>query len=159
MQPLQKNLLPVVYLAIGTAALCLTCVYYSVCRAVPPALLSWFVIDDIPKNCQIQYLAHSLPTLGHVFAFTVISAAFVDQKLRYIGLCAALWCLTNISFELLSSLQTATVARVLPASVAQLVTLGTFDFGDLGAAVLGAMLAVCVVQLVSQLGIFANRWR
>ncbi len=64
-----------------------------------------------------------------------------------------------MSFELLSSLQMATVASVLPTSAAQLVTLGTFDTGDLGAAVAGAILAVCIVQFISQLDIFANRWR
>lgn len=135
-----------IYIAIGAGALFLGSLYYAVCRPDPPLLISWFVAEqEIPRICRIQHLGYSFPTFVHVFGFSLISAAFIDRRLGYIIICVSMWFFINVFFEVISLLPITTVENILPTSVAQVITVGTFDGYDIVAAFWGAICAILVI--------------
>lgn len=135
-----------IYIAIGAGALFLGSLYYAIYRPDPPLLISWFIADqEIPGTYHIQYIGNSFPTFVHVFGFSLISAAFIDRRLGLIVICVSVWFFINVFFEVISLLPVTTVANILPTSVAQVLTVGTFDCSDIVAAFLGAICAILVI--------------
>ena len=102
-----------------------------------------------------------LPSFVHPLAFSLLTAAALPAKStaatpRY-GVCAA-WCAVNLLFELgqhaavrepLAAALLDLPGRTLPARwLASYFLRGTFDVGDLIAAMLGALAAAAVLHLV-----------
>lgn len=99
-----------------------------------------------------------LPSFVHPFAFSLFTAAALPPSAApRDGVCAT-WCAVNVAFELGQHQQlSARLAEALQAgfgqgalarSLANYFVRGTFDVGDLVAAVLGAMAAAGVLRLM-----------
>jgi hypothetical protein len=102
-------------------------------------------------------LGQWLPSFVHPFAFSLFTAATLQSRSawRY-GACAA-WCAVNVAFELgqhpqVSSRLATALQGIGPASLtrplANYLLRGTFDGGDIVAAVLGALAAGSVLWLL-----------
>jgi hypothetical protein len=97
-----------------------------------------------------------LPSFVHPFAFSLFTAAALRPRStpRY-GVCAA-WCAVNIAFEIgqhallarhLAELLYGTLGYTsLARSLANYFVRGTFDIGDIAAALLGAVAAAGVMR-------------
>jgi hypothetical protein len=103
-------------------------------------------------------LGQWLPSYAHPFAFSLFTAAALPPSAapRY-GACAT-WCAVNVAFELgqhpqlsgrlAEALRAGFGQNALARSLAGYFVRGTFDVGDLVAAVLGAMAAAGVLRLM-----------
>ena len=135
-----------IYIAIGVSALFFGFLYYAFCRPDPPLLISWFVSEqEIVGIYNIQHFGYSFPTFVHVFGFSLISAAFIDRRLSYIIICVSTWFIINVLFEIFSLIPITTMESIIPTSVAQVITEGTFDYYDIVAAFWGAIFAIYVI--------------
>jgi hypothetical protein len=103
-------------------------------------------------------VGHWLPSFAHPFAFSLLTAAALAARCtwRY-GACVA-WCVVNLAFEvgqhprfsaaLAHWLQRSRGPTSLTRPLVSYVLRGTFDRGDIAAAVLGALAAAVVLWLV-----------
>jgi hypothetical protein len=96
---------------------------------------------------QLRPLLGSAPTFVHVVAFSLMSASIVGRSQGRIFLVCGGWALIEISFELAQYptishwlLQRTFFVSSIPHMRAYLV-FGTFDYGDVLAAIVGAALA------------------
>lgn len=99
-----------------------------------------------------------LPSFVHPLAFSLFSAtALPARSLPRYGVCLA-WCAVSVAFEigqhtqvrqpLAHALQAAFGDSAVPRAVANYFLHGTFDPGDIVAAVLGAVAAATVLRLM-----------
>jgi hypothetical protein len=101
-----------------------------------------------------------LPSFVHPLAFGLFTAAVLPARpgLQYAA--CAFWCVVDVAFELgqhpgVSAQLAAAIDHGLgslqfAARLANYFRLGTFDWGDIAAVVLGALAAAVVVCLMSQ---------
>lgn len=105
-------------------------------------------------------LGNWLPSFVHPFAFSLLSAAIrAPSAAPAYGTCAAWWAV-NVLFEIGQHplIQQVLTERLLPTldpgwllrPVTNYLLLGTFDFGDLVAATLGALAAAALFFLLDQ---------
>ena len=99
-----------------------------------------------------------LPSFVHPFAFSLFTAAALPSRSAWRhGACAA-WCAVNVAFEVgqhpnvSARLAEGLRANLGPSSVSRTLAdyflRGTFDLGDIVAAVIGAIVAAGVLRLV-----------
>lgn len=147
----------VVLVAIGGVALALGLLIYLGDRQASHALL----IPTLPALAGSQLfgvLGQWLPSFVHTFAFSLFTAAALapGSTPRY-GACVA-WCAVNIAFELGQHPQiSARLAEALHGSfgdapaaraLARYFVRGTFDVGDIAAAIVGALAAAALMRLI-----------
>lgn len=143
--------------ATGSLALALGLLVYLTGREASHALLIPGVAV-LAGSGWFGVLGHWLPSLVHPFAFSLFTAASLPSlsSWRY-GACFA-WSAVNVAFEVGQHADvSARLAEVLHSSLGQTAltrTLanyfvrGTFDGGDIVAAVIGALAAAGVLRLV-----------
>jgi hypothetical protein len=106
-------------------------------------------------------LASWLPSFVHPFAFSLFTAAALPSRSPWRYHACVFWCVVNLAFECGQHPRLSTqLAELLqggfgPSSTARWVSnyflRGTFDGGDIAAAVLGAVAAAVVVRLLQPL--------
>ncbi len=149
-------------IVIGLAALLLGTMVYLVDRpgdhSFVPSAISLFPFTP----SVFGVLGHGLPTFAHVFAFSLLTIAFVGgAKRAAITVCLG-WFLVDATFELGQHPQVASgLSSLIPQWFEHLPVLdrtasyflhGTFDPFDLLAIVSGALAAYVVIQRTA-------RWR
>jgi len=133
--------------ALGCAALALGWLVYLTDREASHALLVP-TVAALAGGHWFGALGGSLPSFAHALAFSLLTAAALPPRSawRY-GACAA-WFAVNVAFEVGQHAHvSARLADVLPASfVTNYFVGGTFDGGDIVAALLGALAAAIVLR-------------
>jgi len=99
----------------------------------------------------------SLPSFAHTFAFSLFTAAALPPCSRAAYPACLAWCAVNVAFELgqherfsahlAEMLQGNLSALPMNRPLANYFLRGTFDVGDIVAAVAGALLAAAVLRL------------
>ena len=151
---------PAVLVAAGSLAVALGLLVYAADRPAGHALL----IPAFPAfmgGRLFGTLGQWLPSFVHPFAFSLFTAAALPSRAtpRYAA-CVA-WCAVNVAFEVGQHRQiSAHLATVVhdffgqssPArALANYFVRGTFDIGDIVAAVLGALAAAAVLRLAQSI--------
>jgi hypothetical protein len=146
-------LIAVVALAVGVA------LYMADRAAAPPILMPAFAL--LNTGPWFGALGPWLPSFVHPFAFGLLTAEVLPPRSawRY-GACAA-WCAVNVAFEvgqhpsintqLAAALHDAFGSSPPARALANYFVLGTFDRGDIVAAVLGALAAAALLRVVALL--------
>lgn len=142
---------------IGCAAFALGLVLYLTDRGGSQVLLSPALVAPTGRNV-FGALGQWLPSFVHTFSFSLFTAAALPPSAapRY-GACIA-WGAVNVAFEIgQHPLVSASLAELLHGSLravplsqplARYFVDGTFDAGDIAAALVGALAASAVLQLV-----------
>jgi hypothetical protein len=103
-------------------------------------------------------LGHRLPSFIHVFSFALITAGlFAHKRKEYLGACF-LWFLIDCAFELGQKFDTWSAGMIpdwfggIPylENTKNYFSKGTFDFGDVAAIALGAVVAYLVLIIPKQ---------
>lgn len=149
-----------VFLVIAIMALAVGLLVYMADRvAAPPLLMPAFAL--LGTGALFGVLGQWLPSFVHPFAFGLLTAAVLPPRSawRY-GACAA-WGAVNVAFEvgqhpsistpLAAALHGAFGASPPARALANYFVLGTFDRGDIVAAVLGALAAAALLRVVALL--------
>jgi hypothetical protein len=140
---------------LGCAALLLGVLVYLTDRDTSRTLL----IPGVPALAASHWfgtVGQWLPSAIHPFAFSLLSAAALPApRSRAYGACLV-WCVVNVVFEMgQHPLISAPLAQALDAAfgrgpiggaLARYFVRGTFDVGDIVAAVAGALAAAAVVH-------------
>lgn len=141
---------PALLAAIATLALAAGCLVYLTDRGLVPTA-SMSLIAALAGSIAFGALGLWLPSFVHAFSFSLFSAAALPSCAwpRY-GVCLA-WGVLNVAFEVgqHASLSTGLAAFVqghlgampLAPTLALYFVHGTFDWGDIAAALLGALVA------------------
>jgi hypothetical protein len=141
----------------GCAAFALGLVLYLTDRVGSHALLVP-AIGALAGSNLFGALGQWLPSFVHPFSFSLFTAAALAPRSvpRY-GACVA-WGAVNVAFEVgQHPLVSASLAEVLQGPLGEIplaqplaryFIYGTFDFGDIAAALLGAFVAGAVLHLV-----------
>ena len=105
-------------------------------------------------------IGQSLPSFAHTFAFSLFTAAALPPCSRAAYPACVAWCAVNIAFEvgqherfsahLAEMLQGSLGALPMSRPLANYFLRGTFDVGDIVAAVAGALLAAAVLRLLQR---------
>ena len=99
------------------------------------------------------FIGYSLPSFIHVFSFILITAGLLRCQKRGCVLICALWFLTDVIFELWQSFN-LWISEVIPdwfggilflENTKSYFTQGTFDYFDLAAITIGAIVAYFVL--------------
>lgn len=143
--------------AIGCLALALGLLVYLTERDIAGSAL----IPSVAALAGFQLfgaLGPWLPSFVHPFAFSLFTAAALSPGSAWRYHACVFWCVVNLAFECGQyPLISAPLAKVLqgsfgPSSTARMVSnyflRGTFDGGDIAAAVLGAVAAAVVLRLL-----------
>jgi hypothetical protein len=101
-----------------------------------------------------------LPSFVHPFAFSLLTAATLPARSVWQYGACAVWGAVNVAFEigqhpqvsarLAEGLQAGFGDTMLTRALANYFLRGTFDVGDIAAAVLGALAAAAVLRLVQR---------
>ena len=116
-------------------------------------------VAALAGNKLFGTLGQWLPSFVHPFAFSLFTAAALPSRSRWrYGACAS-WCAVNLAFELgqhpqlsarlTDALQVAFGPISLTQPLASYFLRGTFDGGDMAAAMLGALAAAGLLWLSS----------
>ncbi len=150
---------PAVLVAIGSLGLSVGLLVYMTDRDAAHAML-FPTIAALETGPVFGVLGPWLPSLVHTFAFSLFTVAALPARCawRY-GACAA-WCALNVAFEMAQHPQiSARLAQALedgfgPTSLARPLAnfflRGTFDGGDIVAAIVGAIAAAAVLRLMDR---------
>jgi len=145
------------FAATGCLALSIGILVYLMDRDASQAALVPLITALAGRNA-FGVLGHWLPSFVHPFAFSLFTAAALSPGAapRYVA-CAA-WCAVNVGFELAQHtafksqwvlvLSAGAGDSVMTRPVLNYLLHGTFDFGDVLAAILGALAAVVLMQFV-----------
>jgi hypothetical protein len=145
-------------LAIGCLSLAIGILVYLTDRD-PTRSLAIPTVDALTGRRWFGAIGLWLPSFVHTFSFSLLTAAALPQRAtpRY-SICAA-WCAVNLTFEIgqhpvparhLAHLAEAALGNTsLARGLANYFLRGTFDAGDIAAALLGAMAAAGVMRLLA----------
>jgi hypothetical protein len=150
---------PAFLVAIGSLVLAVGLLVYMTDRDATHAVL-FPTIAALDTGPMFGVLGPWLPSLVHTFAFSLFTAAALPLRSmwRY-GACAA-WCAVNVAFEmgqhpkvnapLAEALQGSFGPTLLTRPLANYFLRGTFDGGDIVAAIVGAIAAAAVLRLMDR---------
>lgn len=108
-----------------------------------PEQIVW-LLPDWRASWQLRVLPHlfyNLPALIHVFAFSLLSLAFLGLSNQKIWLASSFWFLVNLIFELGQALNDEVLMN-FPSFLKRYFLYGTFDVNDIIFAAVGAGLAI-----------------
>jgi hypothetical protein len=143
--------------AFGSIALAMGALVYLTDRAASRALLMSGIHLTL-SGPLFGALGQWLPSFVHPFAFSLFTAAVLPPGRVSARRACVVWCLLNIAFELgqlrpvsvfLAQAMRAHLGSTAPVTlIANYLLRGTFDPGDIVAAVLGALTAAAVLNHV-----------
>jgi hypothetical protein len=145
--------------AAGCFALALGLLVYLADRDASRAVLTP-TVSALAGSHWFGALGQWLPSFVHPLAFSLFTAAALPSHSPWqYGACAA-WCVINVAFEvgqhphvsarLADALQAGLGQTPLARTLANYFVRGTFDGGDIVAAILGALAAASVLRLMQR---------
>lgn len=156
--PTRHSAMATLLATMGVAALALGLLVYLTERSPPYAAL----VPTVPALAGrhlFGVLGQWLPSFAHTLAFSLFSAAALGPRAMPRYEVCFFWCAVNIAFELgqhprLSQqlshwLQIGFGDSPVVRSIASYFVRGTFDFGDIAAAALGALAAAAILRLMA----------
>jgi hypothetical protein len=147
---------------VGIGGLSLGALVY-LCERSPESYGFGVIVRDYlgfnrPHRMLFGALANNLPSLTHVFAFSLMTAGLLGTRRKGNLLICLLWFLIDTVFEIGQGLKPISLAIIpewfevhtLPmANLQEYFRYGTFDIRDIAAGLLGALAAFMVAEFIS----------